>query len=105
MKKIVFLMVLALAACGEKSTSLPNPLSAPSVRELLRDDARLDEVFAACKKNGEYRKAERSETCDNALHAQDIRQTHHQFSRCGLRKYSPAELDACYQAEYDKDHI
>lgn len=102
MKKIAILMVLALAACGEKSTSI-SPASTPTVLEMLHNDALLDSSFKECKDSGGFDKAERSLLCSNARKADVIRSDSYRFSKCVLHfKKGTPELKACFDKEYDE---
>ncbi|MCZ0211372.1 hypothetical protein OZK63_39095 [Streptomyces sp. UMAF16] len=102
MKKFVILMVLALAACGEKTGTSPAVSAVPSVRDMLHNDALLDESFNSCQQSGGFDKAERTPLCANAFRAFNIRRSTHQLSRCGIQKGTPEEIKACYDKEYDK---
>lgn len=102
MKKIAILMVLALAACGEKTASI-SPVSTPSVLDMLHNDALLDSSFKACQDNGGFQKAERSLLCANAMRANVVRSETRSGTTCSLHfKNGTAELKACFDKEYDK---
>lgn len=102
MKKIAILMVLALAACGEKTASI-SPVSTPSVLDMLHNDALLDSSFKECQDNGGFQKAERSLLCANAMRANVVRSETRSGTTCSLHfKNGTAELKACFDKEYDK---
>lgn len=100
MKKMVILMVLALAACGGEKNS-PAPLAAPSVYDMLENDSLLKTSFEDCKKNGGFDKAERSAICKNAFKASGAKSSINQLTRCPL-KTDPEAKKACFEHEYLK---